>query len=382
MGLPDFKNLYKEEPKWFDLPKKYWKIVLIELAISLVLSVLSSGRPEFPFIRLNLDSPYGPILVTIVGLIIFAKPATAVVEKLECWTMEGSCSERYEGGIDLLGISGNTPKATPSYHDKIVIASIVIMVAVLLLDALRLGLTEWIGFLGHLSSYVKEHAPWAFYVRVILSLLYYGILVWIYAYWASFVAYFFGYLSLIRSLNPSNITPLAELRKLATPEKVSCLATSSECIQSLTSIAEDFVELRGTIKEMFRPGLSVASSLLAVSVLSAVYVLVAKYTSNPENEAGLISGWGFLLISLVLFGVLMHLASSVVSSMKEETVAYVHKIRIGLINAGGNQKAYELLDEIERALETVKAIPLESNELIELVSIAISVILTLLTGSG
>lgn len=384
MGRFDFKSISVrcDSTKWLGLSKRYWKIVFLELVISLVLSVLSSGKPELPFIRLNLDSPYGPVLVTIIGIVIFAKPATAIVEKLECWTTESSCSKRPRGSIEILGISENIPQTTLKYHNKLVVASIIVMVAVLLLDALRLGLKGWIDFLGYLSPYVKAHAPWASYLRVTLSLLYYGLLVGIYAYWASFVAYFFGYLSLIKSLNPSNIPLLAELRELTTSEKISCLATSSNCIHSLTKIAEKFVELRGSIKELFGPGLSVASSLLGVSVLSAIYVLVTKYTSTPQNEAGLMSGWGFLFGSLVLFGVLMHMASGFVSSIKEETVAYVHKIRIGLINAGGDTKAYDLLDEIERTLETVKAIPLESNELIELVSIAISVILTLLTGSG
>ncbi|GAB6134841.1 hypothetical protein [Thermococcus prieurii] len=381
MSMPDFKDISTGDPKWFGLSKRYWRIILIELVISLVLSVLSSGKPHFPFIKLNLDTPYGPILVTIIGIIIFSKPATNLIENLEHWKNEGSRSREANRGVELLGIPKERLK-TWEYHDKIVLGSVLVMIGVILLDILRLGLSGWVDFLGYLSPYVRAHAPWAFYLRVVLSLTYYALLVWIYAYWASFMAYFVGYLSVIRSLNSAKVSPVVELGKLADSKKSPCLMTPTNCIKPLTNIAESFVELGRQIKMLFGPGLSVASALLAVSVLSAVYVVVTKYTSIPQNDAGLISGWGFLLGSLVLFGVLMHMASSFVSAIKEETITYLHKIRIGLINSGGNKKAYELLDEIERALETIRAIPLRSDELLELVSIAISVIMALLTGSG
>ncbi len=196
------------------------------------------------------------------------------------------------------------------------------------------------------------------------------------------MAYFISYVSLLRSLKASEISPIKELQELYNSHRDSCLSNPTYCIQTLTNIAEGFVELRKRIKELFGPGLSVASGLLAVSVLSAAYVVVTKYTSIPQNDAGVLSGWGFLLGSLALFGTIMRMASNFVSAVKEETTTYVHKIRIGLINAGGNDKAYELLDEIGQTSDTMNTIPLRSDELIELISIVISIILALLTGSG
>jgi len=383
MHIPDFKeiSISHKGPKWFGISRRYWEILLMELIVSIILSVLSSGRPEFPFIRLNLDTPYGPILLTIVGILIFAKPAAALLGKLECWKDKTSCTQEYWENSEL-SLFPESQLKTPSYHNKLVVGSAVIMMAVILLDILKLSIEGWIGFMGYLSPYVKSHAPWAFYLRVALSLVYYGLLIWIYSYWASFMAYFISYVSLLRSLKASEISPIKELQELYNSHRDSCLSNPTYCIQTLTNIAEGFVELRKRIKELFGPGFSVASGLLAVSVLSAAYVVVTKYTSIPQNDAGVLSGWGFLLGSLALFGTIMRMASNFVSAVKEETTTYVHKIRIGLINAGGNDKAYELLDEIEQTSDTMNTVPLRSDELIELISIVISVILALLTGSG
>ncbi len=381
--IPDFKKISTggSGPKWFGLSRGYWEIVLIELLVSILLSVLSSGQPKFPFIRLSLDTPYGPILITIFGILVFAKPATALIKKLECWGDKTSCRQEYGEDSELsLFVEGQVK--TPSYHNKIVVGSAVIMIAVIMLDILKLGIGGWIEFLGCLSPSIKSHAPWAFYLRVALSIVYYALLIWIYTYWASFTAYFISYVSFLRSLKASKIRPIKELQELHNTHGTSCLRNPTDCIQPLTNIAEEFIELRKHLRALFGPGFSVASGLLAVSVLSAVYVVVTEYTSIPQNDAGILSGWSFLLGSLALFGIIMHMASNFVSAVKEETTTYVHKIRITLINADGNDKAYELLEEIERTSDTISTLPLRSDELIELISIAISVILALLTGSG